>query len=134
MPAYSLAKGVGRGAQSRLAVSGNKAMKMMQLRFVVAGALACGFLRIPLAAMDMARVEAGVDAAVARFGVNGQGVIVAVLDRGIDWKNDDFRNDDGETESICQNQKTDATAARLAEQLDPRANEFKLRRAWRLTA
>ncbi|MEO7319270.1 MAG: S8 family serine peptidase, partial [Chthoniobacteraceae bacterium] len=29
--------------------------------------------------------------------VTGQGVLVAILDRGIDWKNDDFRNDDGTT-------------------------------------
>src|SRR3982074_1717602 len=72
-------------------------MKVMQLRFVVAGVLACVFLHLPLAAMDMARVETGVDAAVSRFGVSGQGVIVALLDRGIDWKNDDFRNDDGTT-------------------------------------
>lgn len=47
--------------------------------------------------MDVARAETGVDAAVARFGVTGQGVIVGVLDRGIDWRNDDFRNPDGTT-------------------------------------
>ena len=54
-------------------------------------------LAISLPAMDVARVETRVDQAVTRFGVNGQGVLVAVLDRGIDWKNDDFRNDNGTT-------------------------------------
>jgi minor extracellular serine protease Vpr len=48
-------------------------------------------------AMDMARVETRVDDAVARFGVTGKGVLVAVMDRGIDWANNDFRNADGTT-------------------------------------
>ena len=48
-------------------------------------------------AMDVARGEARVDQAVTRYGVTGQGVVVAILDRGIDWKNDDFRNNDGTT-------------------------------------
>lgn len=50
-----------------------------------------------LQALDLARAQTGVDEAVSRFGVTGNGVIVAVLDRGIDWKNDDFRNEDGTT-------------------------------------
>ena len=54
-------------------------------------------LAISLPAMDVARVETRVDQAVTRFGVNGQGVLVAILDRGMDWKNDDFRNDNGTT-------------------------------------
>ena len=41
-------------------------------------------IAISTQAMDLGRAESGVDAAIARFGVNGQGVIVAVLDRGID--------------------------------------------------
>lgn len=48
-------------------------------------------------ALDVARAEARVDAAVAQFGLTGKGVIVAVLDRGIDWKNSDFRKEDGTT-------------------------------------
>lgn len=48
-------------------------------------------------AMDKVRVEARIDEAVATFGVDGSGVLVALLDRGIDWKNNDFRNDDGTT-------------------------------------
>lgn len=47
--------------------------------------------------MDQARVETRVDEAVAHFGVTGKGVIVAIMDRGIDWQNDDFRNPDGST-------------------------------------
>lgn len=48
-------------------------------------------------AMDAVRVESRIDEAVASFGVDGSGVIVALLDRGIDWKNNDFRNEDGTT-------------------------------------
>ena len=48
-------------------------------------------------AMDQARVESRTDLAASTFGVSGQGVIVAILDRGIDWKNNDFRNADGTT-------------------------------------
>ena len=66
------------------------------LRMVITALTACWF-SLSLDAMDVARVEARVDQAVSRFAVNGQGVIVAVLDRGIDWKNDDFRNDNGTT-------------------------------------
>ncbi len=47
--------------------------------------------------MDRVRTVTGVDAAVSQFGVTGRGVIVALLDRGIDWKNLDFRNADGST-------------------------------------
>ncbi len=51
----------------------------------------------PVISMDLARVENRTDAAVANFGVDGTGTIVAILDRGIDWKNNDFRNEDGTT-------------------------------------
>ena len=43
------------------------------------------------------RIETGVDKAVEALGVSGDGVIVAILDRGIDWENNDFRNSDGST-------------------------------------
>ena len=43
------------------------------------------------------RTETGVDKAVEALGVSGEGVIVAVMDRGIDWENNDFRNSDGST-------------------------------------
>lgn len=67
----------------------------MRSRFPLALCLA---VLIPRAhAMDQARVETRVDDAVAKFGVTGRGVIVAILDRGIDWRNNDFRNPDGST-------------------------------------
>jgi hypothetical protein len=48
-------------------------------------------------AMDLARAQTRVDLAASTFNVSGAGVIVAILDRGQDWKNNDFRNDDGTT-------------------------------------
>jgi len=50
-----------------------------------------------LPAMDKARVETKVDEAVRKFGVFGRDVLIAILDRGLDWKNNDFRNPDGTT-------------------------------------
>jgi subtilisin family serine protease len=47
--------------------------------------------------MDLVRVESQTDAAVAKYGVSGSGVTVAVLDRGIDWRNPDFIRPDGTT-------------------------------------
>ena len=43
------------------------------------------------------RTETGVDKAVEALGVSGEGVIVGIMDRGIDWKSNDFRNGDGST-------------------------------------
>lgn len=54
-------------------------------------------LILQISAMNFARVETRVDLAVSTFGVTGEGVIVAIIDRGIDWTNNDFRNDDGTT-------------------------------------
>ena len=48
-------------------------------------------------AIDQVRTETGVDRAVASLDVSGDGVIVAILDRGIYWESNDFRNDDGTT-------------------------------------
>ena len=48
-------------------------------------------------ALDRVRVETRVDKAVAALGVSGENVIVAILDRGIDWESNDFRNVDGST-------------------------------------
>jgi hypothetical protein len=50
-----------------------------------------------VSAMDKARVETRIDEAVTTFGVTGRGAIVALIDRGIDWQNNDFRNADGST-------------------------------------
>jgi hypothetical protein len=49
----------------------------------------------PAAAMNLARVETRTDLAAQIFNVTGHGVLVAPMDRGIDWRNDDFRNPDG---------------------------------------
>ena len=46
-------------------------------------------------AMDRVRVETRVDDARARYDVTGRNVLIAILDRGIDWENADFRNADG---------------------------------------
>ncbi len=45
----------------------------------------------------LAQTEARADAARAAFGATGRGVLVVVADRGIDWRNSDFRNADGST-------------------------------------
>ena len=66
------------------------------VRTVLALLLALGPGGVGLA-IDRVRVETGVDQAVAALGVSGAGVIVAILDRGIDWESNDFRNDDGTT-------------------------------------
>ncbi len=55
----------------------------------VAGARVC--------ALDLARQETRTNEAVAAHGVSGAGVVVAILDRGIDWTHPDFRNEDGTT-------------------------------------
>ncbi|HEU4386717.1 MAG TPA: S8 family serine peptidase [Blastocatellia bacterium] len=47
--------------------------------------------------MDLVRSETRADQATARFNATGRNVLVAILDRGIDWANEDFRNDDGTT-------------------------------------
>ena len=68
-------------------------------------------MAIDTQAMDLGRAEAGIDTAITRFGVNGQGVVVALIDRGIDWKNDDFRKDDGTTRIKWIFDLTDDTGA-----------------------
>jgi len=61
-------------------------------------ALACALL-IPsvLRADDLVRALTRADAAAATFDVRGHGVLVAILDRGIDWDHPDFVRADGST-------------------------------------
>src|ERR1039458_1697999 len=50
-----------------------------------------------LPGLDLVRVETRSDQASSQYGVSGKGVIYAMIDRGIDWQNNDFRNADGTT-------------------------------------
>lgn len=47
--------------------------------------------------MDRVRQVTKTDQAVAKYGVTGKGVVVAILDRGIDWQHPDFIKPDGTT-------------------------------------
>jgi minor extracellular serine protease Vpr len=61
--------------------------------------------------MDIARVEARVDSAVTFYGVTGKGVLIAVMDRGIDWQNADFRLSNGKTRIAGMFDLTDDSGA-----------------------
>ena len=63
---------------------------------------------------DVVRQETGVDTAVARFSTTGKGVLVAIMDRGLDWKSNDFRNPDGTTRIKYIFDLTDDTGAGAA--------------------
>jgi minor extracellular serine protease Vpr len=65
--------------------------------------------------MDLARKETGVDQAVSEFKVTGKGVLVAIMDRGIDWGNSDFRNPDGTSRIEYIFDLTDDGGAKAAE-------------------
>ena len=41
--------------------------------------------------------QTGADLAFAKYGLTGKGVVVAIIDRGIQWQNQDFINPDGTT-------------------------------------
>ena len=66
---------------------------------------------LPAFSMNRARIETRTDQAVQTFGVTGEGVIVAIIDRGIDWKSNDFRNEDGSTRIKYIFDMTDDTGA-----------------------
>ena len=72
-------------------------------------------------AVDLVRAETRTDEAVSLYGVSGSGVIVAVLDRGIDWTHDDFRNPDGTTRIKWM---LDMTGFSLCDVGNPAALEF----------
>ena len=60
---------------------------------------------------DGVRAETRVDEARAAFGVTGDGVIIAILDRGIDYEHPDFLNDDGTSRILYIYDLTDDTGA-----------------------
>lgn len=54
--------------------------------------------RLLLPRLDEARGPAtGLDTAVEAHGLTGSGVVVAVVDTGVDWRHSDFRREDGTT-------------------------------------
>src|SRR6516164_8740568 len=76
----------------------------MKVRHALALAPALGLgLALRLLPARPAGADTGVDIATqndkafAKYGVSGAGVIVAILDRGIDYTHPDFRNADGTT-------------------------------------
>ncbi len=61
-------------------------------------ALLCGLaIAAPALATDGIRQQTGAEAAATKYGVSGAGVVVAVLDRGIDYTHPDFIKPDGNT-------------------------------------
>ena len=68
----------------------------MKTRWVLVLALVIGADE-PAGALDLARAEAGVDRARTAFRVTGAGVIVAIMDRGLDHAHPAFLHPDGTT-------------------------------------
>ena len=61
-------------------------------------ALAALILAAPVAlALDRVRNESGANQLENELGTTGAGVVIAIIDRGIDWSHPDFINDDGTT-------------------------------------
>ena len=56
---------------------------------------------------DISTVEVGADAAATTFGATGRGVIVAVIDSGLDFRHLDFRNVDGTSRVLAAWDQTD---------------------------
>ncbi len=76
--------------------------------------LAIVLVSCDLFALDMVRVEIRSDQASAKYNVTGKGVIFAMIDRGIDWQNNDFRNADGTTRIAYISDLTDDSGAQAA--------------------
>ena len=70
----------------------------MKMLFALIAGLGLGLCFAPTAIADTGVNKATQnDAAFAKYGLTGKGVIVAILDRGIDYTHPDFRNPDGTT-------------------------------------
>ncbi len=71
------------------------------MRSVLCRVALCVFLAVCLhsfaAADDLVNTDTQATQAFAKYGLTGKGVIVAILDRGIDYTHPDFRNADGTT-------------------------------------
>ena len=93
------------------------------VRALLACSLTVGAGDVALA-IDCVRTETRVDNAVAALGVSGEGVIVAILDRGIDWESNDFRNDDGTTRIAYIFDLTDESGARDADNAHGRGTVY----------
>ncbi|OQX95701.1 hypothetical protein B6I21_04060 [candidate division KSB1 bacterium 4572_119] len=58
------------------------------------------YIQLPKAARtrnDMSVPEIGVPQTRSQFGLTGRGIIIGIVDTGIDWRHEDFRNADGTT-------------------------------------
>ena len=51
--------------------------------------------------LDKSAADIGVASARERFNLSGKGVLVGIIDSGIDWQHQDFRNPDGKTRIKC---------------------------------
>lgn len=78
--------------------------KLVRFRLMNPGVLRIAILAVaslvavkPAFAIDQARLKTRADEAITKYGVTGSNAIIAILDRGIDWRNADFRNPDGTT-------------------------------------
>jgi minor extracellular serine protease Vpr len=87
--------------------------KLERWWFVLYAGVFCA-LSSPINAEPQSNAEARVDQAWATYGVSGKGVIVAPIDRGIDWRHADFRNADGSTRIEAIFDLTDDTGANAA--------------------
>ncbi|NNE04358.1 MAG: S8 family serine peptidase [Xanthomonadales bacterium] len=72
-------------------------------------------------ALDLVRVETGADQVFSDLGITGKDVVVAVLDRGIDWSHPDFINEDGTTRIKWM---LDQSGFNLCDPANPQAIEY----------
>ena len=76
--------------------------------------IAASCILLSFLADDKAREETRATDATRQFGVSGRGVAIGIIDRGIDWENNDFRNPDGTTRIDSIFDMTDPTGANAA--------------------
>ena len=86
-------------------------MRATRTQWIAIAVLAC--FAAPAAALDVARTETGVDRAIKQFGLSGKGVLIAVMDRGIDHTHPALRHPDGSTRIVGMLDLTDDTGAQV---------------------